>query len=238
MDEERNHMSKFKLILALLGVVLFIGLGIGTVIATSPPPCTSMTRYGVPGDTFTLNGPIAPTGVTYTYLWTVVDSTNTQVFTAGTQNTAYPIPASPASYYVVTLSVGSGVGSGQLTGCVLQSCLNISVQSSNTCGISGPTSLCQTNTTAQYTYTGNAAISGANPTAYLEWIVDTTTKVVNDATGKYIVNWPTIWTSGNNVAQTHNVIVNVHSKKSNAVLSTCTYPVKVLPLPDTTISPT
>ena len=134
MDEERNHMSKFKLTLALLGAVLFIGLGIGTVIAIAPPACTSMTRYGVPGDTFTLNGPTAPTGVTYTYLWTVVDSTSFQVLTAGTQNTAYLIPvASPKSYYIVTLSVGSGVGSGQLTGCVLQSCLNISVQSSNTC---------------------------------------------------------------------------------------------------------
>ena len=231
-------MSKFKLILALLGVVLFICLGIGTVIANPPPACTSMTKYGVPGDTFNLNGPTAPTGVTYTYLWTVIASSGTQVLTAATQNTLYLISASPASYYVVTLSVGSGVGSGQLTGCVLQSCLNISVQSSNTCGISGPTSLCQTNTTAQYTYTGNAAISGANPTAYLEWIVDTTTKVANDATGNYVVNWPTIWTTGQNVAQTHNVIVKVHSKKSNAVLSTCTYPVKVLPLPDTTINPT
>ena len=231
-------MSKFKLILALLGVVLFIGLGIGTVIATTPPPaCTSMTRYGVPGDTFNLNGPTAPTGVTYTYLWTVVDSTSTQVLTAGTQNTAYLIPASPKSYYIVTLSVGSGVGSGQLTGCVLQSCLNISVQSSNTCGISGLSSLCQTTNTT-YTYTGNAAISGSNPTAYLEWIVDTTTVVANDGTGNYLVHWPTFWTSGSNVAQTHNVIVNVHSKKSNAVLSTCTYAVKVLPLPDTTISPT
>jgi hypothetical protein len=231
-------MSKFKLTLALLGVVLLIGIGVSVA---SPPTCTSgTTKYGVPGDTFNLAAPTAPSGVTYTYLWTVTASSGTQVLTSANQNTQYLIPtASPAGYYIVVLSVGSGTAtSGQVTGCVLQSCLNISVQLTNTCSISGEKAPCQTNTSVRYSYTGNAAIAGDHPTAYLVWKVDTTTVANHDATGSYTVNWTNFWTAGQNVAQNHNVIVEVHSIKSDAVLSTCTYVVTVLPTPVTTITPT
>jgi hypothetical protein len=78
-------MSKFKLTLALLGVVLLIGIGVSVA---SPPTCTSgITKYGVPGDTFNLAAPTAPSGVTYTYLWTVTASSGTQVLTSANQNT-------------------------------------------------------------------------------------------------------------------------------------------------------
>ena len=230
-------MSKFELNLALLGILLFMGLGIAS--AGSPPTC-AVTRYAVPGDTFSLAGPTPPSGVSYTYLWTVTDASGNQVLTAATQNTQYQIPTtSPTSYYVATLSVGSGTAtSGQITGCVLQSCLLINVQLTNTCGVSGATSVCQTDASEQYSYTGNAVISGSNPTAYLNWIVDTTSEVTHDATGKYSVDWTQFWSTSGSGAQTHNVIVEVHSIKSNALLSTCTYPVTVLPSPVTTITPT
>jgi hypothetical protein len=231
-------MSKFKLTLALLGVVLFIGLGVSVV---SPPTCTAgITKYGVPGDTFNLAGPTAPSGVTYTYLWTVTASSGNQVLTSANQNTQYLIPtASPASYYIVLLSVGSGTStSGQVTGCVLQNCLNISVQLTNTCVITGEKAPCQTNTSVRYSYTGNAIIAGEHPTAYLNWIVDTTSVATHDNTGSYTVNWTNFWTPGGLIAQTHNVIVEVRSIKSNALLSTCTYPVTVLPTPVTTITST
>ena len=178
----------------------------------------------------------------YTYLWTVVDSGGNQLLTDAKQNTQFAIPTAdnnPASYYVATLSVGSGTTtSGQITGCVLQSCLLINVQLTNTCGVSGANSVCQTDASEQYSYTGNAAIAGANPTAYLNWIVDTTSVATHDATGKYSVDWTKFWSTSGSGSQPHNVVVEVHSIKSNALLSTCTYPVTVLPSPVTTIIPT
>ena len=230
-------MSKFNLTLAILGVVLFMGLGI-----VSASTC-AVTRYAVPGDTFNLAGPTAPTGVAYTYAWTVVDSgsnTQTTVLNPTTQNAQFTIPTtSPTSYYVATLSVGSGTAtSGQITGCILQSCLLINVQLTNTCGISGANSVCQTDSAEPYTYTGNAVISGDLKSAYLVWKVDTTTMASHDTTGTYTVNWTNFWITGQDVAQTHTVTVEVHSLKSNTLLSTCDFSVKVLPSPVTTITPT
>jgi hypothetical protein len=236
-------MSKFGLSLALLCVMLFMGLGIGSA-AVSPPPSCAVIRYAVPGDTFNLAGPTAPSDVVYTYLWTVVDAsgnTMTSVLNPTTQNAQFTIPTtSPSNYYAATLSVGSGTSSGAITGCVLTSCLLINVQLTNTCGISGASSVCQTDAAEVYTYTGNAAIAaGSNPTTYLNWIVDTTSVATHDATGKCTVDWTKFWSTSGTGAQTHNVIAEVHSIKSNAVLSTCTpYPVKVLPSPVTTITPT
>jgi hypothetical protein len=236
-------MSKFGLSLALLCVVLFMGMVIGSATVAPPSGC-AVTRYAVPGDTFNLAGPTAPSGVVYTYLWTVVDAsgnTMTSVLNPTTQNAQFMIPTtSPSSSYTATLSVGSGTSSGTITGCVLTSCLLINVQLTNTCGISGASSVCQTDATEVYTYTGNAAIAaGSNPTTYLNWIVDTTSVATHDATGKCTVDWTKFWSTSGTGAQTHNVIAEVHSIKSNAVLSTCTpYPVKVLPSPVTTITPT
>ena len=234
-------MSKFELSLALLCVVLFMGPGIGS--ADVAAGC-AVTRYAVPGDTFNLAGPTAPSGVVYTYLWTVVDAsgkTMTSVLNPTTQNAQFTIPTtSPSSSYTATLSVGSGTSSGTITGCVLTSCLLINVQLTNTCGISGASSVCQTDATEVYTYTGNAAIAaGSNPTTYLNWIVDTTSVATHDATGKCTVDWTKFWSTSGTGAQTHNVIAEVHSIKSNTLLSTCTpYPVTVLPSPVTTITPT
>lgn len=235
-------MSKFNLTLALLGILLFMGLGIAS--AVTAPSC-AVTKYAVPGDTFTLKGPDQPTGVTYTYGWTVVDAggnTMTTVQNPGTQTATFTIPtASPTSYYVATLSVGSGVGNGQITGCILTSCLLINVQLTNTCGISGASSVCQTDSGEQYTYTGNAVIATDAKSAYLVWKVDaaTVTPLATDVAGKCTVDWTKAWTVGGTVAQTHTITVEVHSIKSNAVLGTpCTYPVTVLPSPVTTITPT
>jgi hypothetical protein len=242
MDEVRKHMSKFELNLALLGVVLFMGLGIAIADETSQAsqntPSCAVTKYAVPGDTFSLAGPTPPSGVSYTYLWTVADANNNQVLTAATQNTQYQVPTtSPTSYYVATLSVGSGTStSGQITGCVLQSCLLISVQLSNTCGVSGAQSVCQTDNAEVYSYTGTADITNKK-TSYLKWIVDTTTITSKDNSGQTTVDWTKFWsTTSGSGAQTHNVIVEVHSAKGNTLLSTCTYPVTVLPSPVTTIT--
>ena len=232
-------MSKFELSLALLCIVLFMGQGIGSAAVAG----CAVTRYAVPGDTFNLSAPTAPSGVVYTYLWTVVDAsgkTMTSVLNPTTQNAQFMIPtASPSSSYTATLSVGSGTSSGSITGCVLTSCLLINVQLTNTCGISGASSVCQTDNAEIYSYTGNAAIAGSNPTAYLNWIVDTTSVTTHDATGRCTVDWTKFWSTSGTGAQTHNVIAEVHSIKSNAILSTCTpYAVTVLPSPVTTITPT
>ena len=167
-------MSKFELIMALLCAALLIGSSIGNAAVAG----CAVTRYAVPGDTFNLAGPTAPSGVVYTYLWTVVDAsgnTITTVLNPTTQNAQFTIPTTgTSSSYTATLSVGSGTSSGAITGCVLESCLLINVQLSNTCGISGADTVCQTDDAEIYSYTGNAAISGSNPTAYLNWIVDST----------------------------------------------------------------
>jgi len=239
-------MSKFELNLALFGIVMLMGLGIASAVvapAPAPAPSCAVTKYAVPGDTFSLAGPTPPSGVAYTYLWTVVDSGGNQVLTDAKQNTQYAIPGAdknPASYYAATLSVGSGTStSGQITGCVLQSCLLINVQLTNTCGISGANSVCQTDAAEVYAYTGNAVISGDQKTAYINWIVDTTSVATRDTTGKVTVDWTKFWSTTGSGAQTHNVIAEVHSLKSNALLSTCTpYAVTVLPSPVTTITPT
>jgi hypothetical protein len=199
-------MSKFELSLALLCVVLFMGMGIGSATVAG----CAVTRYAVPGDTFNLAGPTAPSGVVYTYLWTVVDAsgnTMTSVLNPTTQNAQFTIPTtSPSSSYTATLSVGSGTSSGTITGCVLTSCLLINVQLTNTCGISGASSVCQTDATEVYTYTGNAAIAaGSNPTAYLNWIVDTTSVATHDATGKCTVDWTKFWSTSGTGAQTHKI---------------------------------
>ena len=234
--EVKNHMSKFKLVLALLVVLLFMSIGMVSA-------CDE--KYAVPGDTFNLAAPSAPEGVKYTYLWTVVDSnglTLTSIVNSDTQNAQFAIPTTDTtSSYTVTLSVGSGTStSGQIQGCILTNCLLIHVQLTNTCGISGTTPVCQTDSAEVYTYTGNAVISGDHPTAYLKWIVDTTNIVADhDATGHYSVDWTNFWTKpGHDVAQTHIVTVEVHSMKSNALLCSFNYPVKVLPSPVTTITPT
>ncbi len=232
-------MSKFKLIIALLCAVLFIG---PVMVSAAVADC-AVTRYAVPGDTFNLAAPTAPSGVVYTYLWTVVDAsgnTMTTVLNPTTQNAQFTIPTTDtSSSYTATLSVGSGTSSGAITGCVLASCLLINVQLTNTCGISGESYVCQTDDAEIYSYTGNAAISGSNPTAYLDWIVDTTTVATHDATGMCTVDWTEFWSPSGTGAQAHEVIAVVHSIKSNAVLSTCTpYPVTVMPSPVTTIIPT
>lgn len=232
-------MSKFELSLALLVLLLFSGLDIGNA---SVAGC-AVTRYAVPGDTFSLAGPTAPSGVVYTYLWTVVDAsgnTITTVLNPTTQNAQFTIPTTgTSSSYTVTLSVGSGTSLGAIAGCVLESCLLINVQLTNTCGISGADSVCQTDEAEIYSYTGNAAISGSNPTAYLDWIVDSTLVATHDSTGMYTVDWTGFWSTSGTGAQTHNVIAEVHSIKSNALLSTCTpYSVTVFPSPVTTITPT
>jgi hypothetical protein len=223
----------------LICVVLAICFNLAELAAADEPSC-SVTTYVVPGDLITLTAPTAPQGVTYTYLWTITDPNGVNVLSDNQQSTKYTIPGpeTSANYYVATLSVGSGtVTSGQITGCVLESCLLIRVQTSNTCSISGTQSVCHTNTET-YTYTGNAAISGLHPTAYLNWYVDDTSVASNDATGQNTVNWDSFWDTSRSVAQDHTVKVEVRSLKSNSVLSNCIYDVTVLPSPVTTITPT
>ena len=102
-------MSKFKSAIALLALVLFISICTGEASPTYPPaPTCAVTRYAVPGDTFTLKGPDQPQGVTYTYLWTVVDaggSTMTTVQNSGTQTATFMIPTtSTTPWYQATLA--------------------------------------------------------------------------------------------------------------------------------------
>jgi hypothetical protein len=226
-------MNRFAL---LICIVLAIGLNSAGIAAAQQPTC-SFNAYVVPGDTVTLTAPTPPQGVTYTYLWTITKPNGETVLSDGHQQTNYVIPSPTSeSYYVATLSVGSGTAtSGQITGCILQSCLLIHVQTSNTCGISGTQSVCHTNEKV-YTYTGNAAISGEHPTAYLNWYVDGTSVASNDATGQHTVNWDSFWRTNEEKAQAHTVKVEVRSKKSNSILSECTYDVTVLPSPDTSIA--
>ena len=222
-----------------LAILIAVILALGCDVALSVASTCDVTKYAVIGDTFTLTGPTPPTGVTYYYLWTIKDSGSNTVKTDPNKVTTYTIPTSATASYVATLSVGSGTttsGAG-LTGCVLQSCLTINVQLTNTCALSGANSVCQTDTNEAYKYMGNAAINGTSATAYLNWIVDTTAKTTHDTTGTYIVDWTGFYT-GAGLPQAHSVTVEVHSLKSNNLMSTCTYPVTVLPSPVTTITPT
>jgi len=229
------NMSMHKPTL-LICVFLAICFNLAGIVAAQQPTC-SFNAYVVPGDTVTLTAPTPPQGVTYTYLWTITKPNGETVLTDAHQQTNYVIPSPTSeSYYVATLSVGSGTAtSGQITGCILQSCLLIQVQTSNTCGISGAQSVCHTNTEV-YTYTGNAAISGQHPTAYLNWYVDGTSVAANDATGQNTVVWDSFWRPNEERAQAHTVKVEVRSLKSNSILSECTYNVTVLPSPDTSIA--
>jgi hypothetical protein len=222
-----------------LAILICVILAMGYDVALSVVAGCDVTKYAVPGDTFTLTGPTPPTGVTYYYLWTIKDTSGSTVKTATDKVTTYTIPTPATVSYVATLSVGSGTatsGAG-LTGCVLQSCLTINVQLTNTCALSGASSVCQTDSNEAYKYMGNAAINGTSQTAYLNWIVDTTAKTQHDTTGTYIVDWTTFYT-GAGSPQAHSVTVEVYSLKSNTLLSSCTYPVTVLPSPVTTITPT
>lgn len=231
-------MSKFELNLALVGVVLFMTLG----IASAAPEGCAVTINKAPGDTLNLAGPTAPSGVVYTYLWTVVDAsgnTMTSVLNPTTQNAQFTIPAtSPTSTYTATLSVGSGTSSGAITGCVLTSCVLINVQiAAGTCSLSGASSVCQTDNAEVYSYTGTVDIKDKNK-AYLTWIVDSTTVDPKDNSGKTTIDWTKFWSTSGTGAQTHKVIAQVYSATSKALLSNCTLPVTVLPSPVTTITAT
>lgn len=108
----------------------------------------------------------------------------------------------------------------------------------NTCGISGANSVCQTDNAEVYTYTGTADIKDKK-TAYLKWMVGITTIADKDSSGQAIVDWTKFWsTTGGSGSQTYNVVLEVHAAKTGILLSTCTYTVTVLPSPVTTITST
>lgn len=233
-------MSISKAII-LIGIMLAAIVNITPIATATIAGCTN-TVYGVPGDTVTLTGPVAPTGVVYTYQWTITDASGATVGTpVSTQSTTFTIPSPSTSFYTATLLVGSGTANSQgyIAGCVMSSCVTISVESITGCSISGSQTVCQTETDDIYTWTGTADI-GNHKTAYLTWFVDSTTSTPikdNDNSGQVTVDWTKIWdTTKPAGSQTHNVIVQVKSTKSKTVLSTCSYTVTVLPTPVTTIS--
>lgn len=216
-------------------LVLIVLASSNAMVSSVSATCSQIDA--VPGDTITLQAPSAPTGVTYYWLWTVTDvQKGTTNLTSHEQNTAFIVPSGTStSLYNVTLDVGAGTvqsGAG-LTGCVLESCLHINVHTANSCSIAGDTSICNTDDNV-YTYTGTA---DTTKTAYLNWYVDRSTHSGVLATGQssVSVHWPTYWNNGPN-AETHIVSLDVLSKKTNNVLSTCTFSVQVLPSPVTTIS--
>lgn len=230
----RNEVNSRMSIPKAFVLVLIVLASSNAMVSLVSAACSQIDA--VTGDTITLQAPPAPTGVKYFWLWTVTDvNKGTTNLTSHEQNTAFIVPSNPASLYNVTLEVGSGIegGTGGLTGCVLESCLHINVHTQNSCSIQGDTSICNTDDNV-YRYTGNA---DTGKTAYLNWYVDRSTHPNVLATGQssVSVHWPTYWLNGPN-AETHIVSLDVLSKKTNNVLSTCTFSVKVLPSPVTTIS--
>ncbi len=224
-------------------------LGISFVSAVAPAeeqkPTCSVTKDVTLGDTVILTGPTPPNGVTYTYLWTIADPAGNTVHTAPDKvSTSFAIDSDPTkaqNYYVATLSVGAGTEtSGQLAGCVLTSCVLIQVNKPSSCALTGPTSVCQTDTGSIFNYAGSLDSIKVKKVAYLKWIVGATTLKDKDYTGECSVDWTKHWDSSkaSEGAQTHKVTVELHSAKQDNLLSSCSMDVTVLPLPLTTITPT
>jgi hypothetical protein len=230
-------MSKAIILVCALLAISCSALA-SAVTELSPPTNCAVTKYALPGDTFTLTGPTAPTGVTYYWGWQVKDATGAVVKTDNVKATTFTIPtSSPTSWYSAILTVTSGTSQSQLAGCSQQSCLLINVQQTTSCLISGANTVCQTDNSEPYTYTGNAVLTGASQSAYLKWYVDGILKVASDTSGVYNVNWVPVWTGGTG-SQTSSVKVEVYSLKMNTKMTDCTYTVTLLPTPATTIAPT
>jgi len=204
-----------------------------------------VTRYAVPGDTFQLGRSYAPSGVVYTYLWTVVDASgNTIDISSGSYNSkcsihdpyGKPFELLQPPHYLSDRNFfrsNNGLCSNKRLPCL--SMFIDQLRADKWSKFPYARRIMR----KIYSYTGNAAIAGSNPTAYLNWIVDTTSVATHDATGKCTVDWTKFWSTSGTGAQTHNVIAEVHSIKSNAILSTCTpYSVTVCLRQFTTITPT
>jgi hypothetical protein len=199
--------------------------------------CAQTTiKYGVPGDYFTLTGPTATGGATYSYFWTVVDSSNSPItFTPNPQNKSisFTIPTT-SEVFASVLVTDTRTG-----GCALKSCVDLKINTTNTCSLINTTAfgtqICVTKTDPQtYEYTGTADLSN-HKTAYLNWLVDGDLKLSKDTAGQFTFVWsnPTYNTVGD-----HTVTIEVRSAKNNQLLSTCSLTVRLLKEPDTTITQT
>lgn len=252
-----NDMSIMKLALPVLCIIGVLGLCMASAEAavaqipedptegsTNSLPSCSVTKETTIGDTVTLTGPNPPTGVTYYYLWTITDPSGSIVgIPASTAKTDFKVDSDPVKaqdYYVATLSVGAGTAtSGQLTGCVLTSCVLIKVNKPSACALTGPTSICQTDTGSIFEYKGSLDAIKVKKVNYLKWLVDGATEKDKDYEGKCTVDWTKHWDSkASEGSQAHKVTVEVHSSKQDNQLSSCSMDVTVLPLPLTTITPT
>ncbi len=228
---------------ALSIVCIILVLGLITTTAVGIDCTTGEPKYVTPGDSVTLTGPNPPSGITYSYLWNIYNPDGTVASNldgtdaiSADQSITFTTPDASKSenYYVATLLV-TDTREG---GCALSSCMKIVVNKDNSCGINGEKSVCQTDTAQEYTYTGNADISDKK-VATLTWFVDKTKVAEKDTTGKYTVDWTKFWDSKASAGtQVHTITVEVHSKKGNQVLSSCSLDVNVLPLPSTEITPT
>ncbi len=253
-------MSIMKLALPVLCIIGVLGLytvfasaaqpadaspeGSTTDESTTSLPSCPVTKETTVGDTVILTGPTPPKGVTYTYLWTIADpSGNTEVLgnTISADFTVDTDATKAQDHYVATLSVGAGTEtSGQLAGCVLTSCVLIKVNKPSACALTGPTSVCQTDTATLFNYAGSLDAIKTKKVNYLKWIVDATTQKDKDYTGECSVDWTKHWDSSkaSEGAQTHKLTAELHSAKQDNLLSSCSMDVTVLPLPLTTITPT
>lgn len=202
-------------------------------------PCaTSITKYGVPGDIFSLTGPTATGGATYSYFWAVVDQTNTPItFTPNAQSQTISFTVPTATPPTSGISASVLITDTRTGGCALKSCVNLVINTSNTCSLINTTSMgtqiCQTKTDPQiYQYTGSADLTN-HQTAYLVWLVDGHVITAHDITGQFTYVWGT---SPYNAVGPHTVTVQVHSVKSGQQLSDCSLTVNLLPPPDTTVT--
>lgn len=246
-------MSIMKLALPVLCIIGILGLYMASAEAVSVAspdestvslPSCPVTKETTVGDTVTLTGPNPPNGVTYRYLWTIRDpSGNIIGVPASTASTDFKVEADSAkaqNYYVATLSVSAETTtSGQLAGCVLTSCVLININKPSACALTGPTSVCQTETGTIFNYAGSLDAIKVKKVNYLKWVVDGATEKDKDFEGKCSVDWTKHWDSkASEGAQTHKVTAEVHSAKQDNLLSSCSMDVTVLPLPLTTITPT
>lgn len=220
-----------------LRIALLVAFLISTacILSAASVSTCGITKYGVPGDSFTLTGPTATGGATYGYYWTLDPSLS---FTpnAQSQSITFTVPttSSPSSITASVLVTDTRTG-----GCALSSCVNLVINTSNTCSLIGTSSMatqiCQTKSDPQtYQYTGTADLT-KNNLAYLKWLVDGNVINSRDTTGLFSYVWST---SPYNSVGTHTVGVAVYSAKSNLLLSgPCTINVILLPPPATTITP-
>lgn len=175
-----------------------------------------------PGDTVTLTGPTGSYGYTWTLSPTVSPAPKNTV-----QAFSFKIPtSSPAALYTVTLLVKSTVEGSCTNSRDILIAVNMPI------AISGTKSVCVSADNEKY------SVPDLTEGQTIEWSLSLGEKQLLDATNNNInpiyINWKEL-ASGITTVTTYNLVAVVKNKEGNVVSTAPIVPVKVVPIPDTTV---